>query len=1600
MRKISTLLLTGLASLSAQATHISGGEIYWDCLGNGQYRITLVVYRDCAGINLDNNYDLPITSPCGNTSVHVTTPGGVEISQLCNQQLPNSTCNGGTLPGTQQYIYTGTVTLPPCDSWTISWTKNWRNNAIANLQAPGTQNIYIEATMNNLVAPCENSPEFTNLAIPYVCLGYPVSYSYGTFDAEGDSMTYTFIGARTINGAAIPYVPPFTPTSPISGITLDPQTGLLNFTLNVAGNWVVVVRVNVYDNNGNLIGTIMRDMQFVAYPCTNEPPDPTTGTISAPTGASVQTGPYALQVCESGSFCFDMVISDPNAPNNLIATSNVGNNLPGATFSYTGTNPITCHVCWTGSQGTSGFYPFIVTVNDGACPIPAFQTYVYSITVIDGVFISVTSTNESCAGMNDGTASVAVTEGQSPFQYNWATVGAVTPSITVGAGTYPVSVTDANGCVSAPSTAVVNTTPAPDANAGADIVACYGSWPIHLQGTSTNATSNSWSNGSGNLLGVFPNNTYTPSAGEIAAGHADLILTSSGAGSCPADKDTVHIAISNSFLNATVSSTNATCSNGNTGTASFSPNDPGLTYAWNTVPAQLTATATNLNAGNYQVLVTDVLGCDTTMSVTVSAPPAVQITDIQSTSETCAGAGNGTISVTVSGGTAPYTYNWSNGQHSPSITVGAGTYSVQVIDANGCTPASASATITAAAQPNVANAGADQVVCMGNYPIQLNGSVQNATGGIWAGGFGSYSGNGPNSGYTPSANEIASGGVDLILTTTGNANCPADADTVHLTLSNSFIGAAVSGTDATCNGGNNGSASFMPANTALSYLWSDASHQTTATATGLGAGNYTVTVTDGLGCDTAMSVTIAQPQAITITNVQVTNETCAGLGNGTASVTVTGGTAPYSYTWSNGPHTASITSGAGNYTVQVTDANGCAPATATATIAAAAQPNVAQAGVDQVVCMGNYPIALSGSVQNATGGTWSGGNGTYGGNGPINSYTPSSFEIQSGGVDLILTTTGNTGCPADADTVHLTLSNSFLNASVTGTDALCAGASTGTAGFIPALPSLTYLWSPSGQTTPTAIGLASGTHIVTVTDALGCDTSLSVLIGQPSPLVVASQQSTSPQCANGTNGSASVIAQGGTPGYSYLWSANAGSQTTALASGLGAGTYIVTITDAHGCTTQSSASLTAPAPLVLTAQVPDTVCVNAPVQLTAQASGGDGNLTISWAGIGAGTSLLYSFPASQNVSVSVTDGAGCQGPTLSYPIHVLDLTTASLATYGDTAVCTGGIASVGAQVLNYFGAVTYTWTELGLVGAGPHVVPVNQSRTLHVTATNVCGQTLTGTVDLVLEIPPAITLPAIIAEGCAPLTVNFPAGLTTQNVTWMWDLGDGTTSSAPAPVHTYAAGTWTVSLVVTTPAGCSAAALNTGSVIAHDPPTAAFNASTYSTDMNAPTVDFTNSSTGNINGYDWSFGDGDTSATDNPSHTYSDIGTYEVILTVTDVNGCHDATAQNIQILPVYDVVIPNAFTPNGGGSNGGGYDPNDLSNDVFYPFIRFVKDFQMRIWNRWGELVFESNDIKQGWDGYYRGQLSQQDVYVYRVWVRFVDDREAERMGDLTLFR
>lgn len=1603
VRKYALLTLLLLSSIAARATHMSGGEIYWECIGPNQYRIRLLVYRDCAGINVDPSYNLEVSSPCGSHNLTVTHNGGTELSQLCDLELPNSTCNGGTLPGIQQYTYTGTITLAPCDSWSISWTNIYRNNAIVNLTNPGTRHMYIESVLNTADAPCNDSPTFTNTAIPYVCLGYPVTYSYGAVDAEGDSLSYALIGARMINGTAIPYTNPYTPTEPITGITIDPVTGLLEFTLFLSGNWVVVVQVTEYDADGNVIGIIMRDMQFVAYPCANVPPDAATGNVSNLTGAAVQLGPRAVQVCESGDFCFDMVISDVNANNILEAFSNASLSLSGASFAYSGTNPITATLCWTAEPGSAGFYPLIVNVSDGACPIPAFQTYVYSIEVLPGLAATLVVNDEACVGSGDGTIEALVTAGTGPFGYSWSN-GGTEAMITAGEGNYSVEIIDANGCVSTGMMATIGSAAEPnEANAGDDFLACAGTGAIELQGSVVNATGGIWSNGNGTFSGTWPNVFYTPSADEIDNGGVDLTLTSTGNSGCPDATDVVHIDISNSFANISVTATAALCNGDNSGTASVFPNDPAFNYTWSDAAAQSTPTATALASGTYTVLVTDGSNCDTTLSVMIGQPAPITLASIDHTDESCLGSNDGTVTVSANGGTAPYTFTWNNGSTGPQITVGAGAYNVSITDINGCTPAIGSAVVSPIGLPNGAEAGPDMVGCVGSLPIYLNEQVVNAPSGSWSGGTGTFNGTFPNVDYTPSAADFAAGSVTLTLTTVGNTTCPAASDSMVLLLPNSFVGIGIDATDATCFGTTTGSAT-VNINNGFTFLWSPGG-ATTASINGLAAGDLSVQVTDSLGCTTTLATTIGQPEALSMGDVTSTNETCAGLANGTLTATVTGGTGPYTYTWSNGATGASINAMAGTYTVSVTDINGCAPAIGTGTIVATGQPNIADAGTDLIGCVNNYPIAVQGAVQNATGGTWSGGTGTILGTGLNIQYHPSNAEIIAGGVDLTLTTTGNTSCPPVSDVVHITLSNGFLNAALATTNAACSGSQNGAIAYTPELPGNSYQWNDANaQTTATATGLGAGTYTLIVTDELGCDTSLTATITEPPTLTIAEVITTDVVCAGGSNGTAALNITGGTAAYEIIW--NSG-HTTAAITNLPAGVYTALVTDSQGCSAEATATIAQPSPMLVNVQAPDTVCVNIAAQLSATATGGAGGYLFNWGGLGFNDTVQLAFTNTQTLLLTVVDQAGCPGPTTPVTVAVLDLNAATLNTYGDTTVCAGGAATVGASLSGYAGAFVYNWTPFGYTGPGPYAIPITGDQDVTVTVTDACGNSTEDVIGLRLDIAPTIQLPPVLAQGCAPLMVLFPT-MDLGNVAYTWDLGNGSTTNVPAPQLIYQQGSFNASLTVTTPLGCTASSNGGGLIQAYGSPTAEFIASPWETNIDAPVIAFEDQSTGTITSYSWSFGDGGTSGAMDPSHEYMELGTFFVELEVEDQNGCTASATHPVTIEPVYDVVIPTAFTPNpngpggpgGNGSGGGNWVTGDLSNDVFYPFVRFVDEFRMRIFNRWGELIFESTDLSVGWDGYYRGELSPQDVYVVQTWFKFVDGKKVEKLSDLTLFR
>jgi gliding motility-associated-like protein len=392
MKKLySTLiLLIALSGISqVQASHISGGEILYECTGNpNEYLITVNLFRDCAGIAMDGTIPIAVNSSCGalpNLLGQLQNPGGTEISQLCAAQLPLSQCSGGTWPGMQVYVYTVLVTLSPqCDFYTFSWSTCCRN---VTVNVPGSigDGVYLDATLNNLDFPCNNSPVFNAQPIPYVCINQLINYSFGVSDAEGDSLIYSMMTGRENVGLNLLYGGGYTANVPISGLTLDPQTGFITFTATQVGNYIVVVKIDQYDRaTGLLIGYVMRDIQVVVINCSNTPPDPSSGQIVSLIGTAVNPAPYVLEMCPLDSFCMTLMMTDPNPIDSLTLFSNLQSVLPGATMTtYNIGSPDTVYtdICWTAPLGASGLFNFIVVAQDDACPIASQQTYVYSISI-------------------------------------------------------------------------------------------------------------------------------------------------------------------------------------------------------------------------------------------------------------------------------------------------------------------------------------------------------------------------------------------------------------------------------------------------------------------------------------------------------------------------------------------------------------------------------------------------------------------------------------------------------------------------------------------------------------------------------------------------------------------------------------------------------------------------------------------------------------------------------------------------------------------------------------------------------------------------------------------------------------------------------------------------------------------------------------------------------------------------------------------------------------------------------------------------------------------------------------------------------------------
>ncbi len=319
------------------------------------------------------------------------------------------------------------------------------------------------------------------------------------------------------------------------------------------------------------------------------------------------------------------------------------------------------------------------------------------------------------------------------------------------------------------------------------------------------------------------------------------------------------------------------------------------------------------------------------------------------------------------------------------------------------------------------------------------------------------------------------------------------------------------------------------------------------------------------------------------------------------------------------------------------------------------------------------------------------------------------------------------------------------------------------------------------------------------------------------------------------------------------------------------------------------------------------------------------------------------------------------------------------------------------------GAWTYLWdfgdgstSTNGAVTSHTYATYGNYTITLTVTS-NVCTQSQTQQV-VILAIPPIVDFSYVPSSGCEPLTVQFTnLSQFADPLTYQWDFGDGGTSQATNPSYTYFnAGTYSVSLSASNINGQKITNTKSSIIQVYPKPIATFKITPTLIYIPGGILYTSNLST-NATGFYWDFGDGQTSTDFKPEHVYKKDGLFTITLAASNEFGCTDTTRLQdvVTVKKGNEVLVPNAFSP---GTNGAGY--GDGHNDVFLPIMRGVTQFELLIFNRWGQLLFESRDQSTGWDGYYQGKLCEQDVYMYKLTVKLENGQDVVRTGDVNLIR
>jgi len=1002
----------------------------------------------------------------------------------------------------------------------------------------------------------------------------------------------------------------------------------------------------------------------------------------------------------------------------------------------------------------------------------------------------------------------------------------------------------------------------------------------------------------------------------------------------------------------TLTGTNLLCYNDNsgaidltitagTGTAPFS-------YAW-TGPGGFTAGTediSGLQAGYYAVTVTDSKGCVSSGNITLTQPPVLTLAKSGDIVLLCNGYSNGAGSFTAAGGTAPYTFtelvNTSGAtltMNPSSVTVtnaAAGTITVRVTDANGCISES---TITVTQPPALSiSAVTTNILCFGGN----NGTIiTTVTGGV-APYIYTWTASGGGSGLTAGASNqsgLTAGTYDLTVTDangcTANGSWTLTQPTalvVTVTTDDNLIGTCSSAQlDAAVTGGVEPAGGYI-------YSWSPAAGLSATNiadpvAAPASTTTYTVTVTDANGCIKTGSVTINVAPVLTAVAFADDNliGTCP-LSDAQLDVTVNGGEAPYSYSWSpiaglsatNIKNPVAKPAATTTYTVTVTDANGCV-ATANVTVNVAPDLDVTATVDDNLI--GTCPSSVAHLSATATGGE---GGYTYlwDNAGTLDDATKANPTAKPAATTTYtVTVTDANGCTDQASvtvnvapdlSVTATADDMFIGTCPSSVSHLDATVTGGEAAY-------TYKWTPtaglddSNSKTPTAKPSVTTTYTVTVTDANGCTATSNILITvQPAlTLSLAVDDSSIGTCPSSEAHITSTVG-GGEPGYAYLWTPSAGLSSdidaNPTAKPAATTTYTLTVTDQNGCTVSRDITVTVVPELTVTASASDSLigtCPSSTSTLNAVALGGEPGYTYSWspaAGLDnpAVQSPLAKPAVTTTYTVTVTDNNGCTATSDVTVTVAPDLTATATVDDGTIGTCPTSVAHLDVTASGGEPGYTYLWSPVaGLSDPNSKTPTAKPAATTTYTVTVTDANGCTATANVTVTVAPVLTVTATADDyniGMCPSSdaqLNAVASGGEPVYTYLWSPAAGLSATDIADPVAKPGVTTTYTVLVTDVNGCTATTTVTITVAS------ALSATASASDPNIGTCP---SSVSNLDvivtggetpyvSYSWSPVAGlSDPLIQNPVAKPAATTTYTV--TITDSNGCTTTAPVTVTVLP------------------------------------------------------------------------------------------------------